>query len=514
MPHTFPKRRFRDGEVVAPDPLNVAFQDITSKLAGHIGEQDISDDVASKLPVEDEAYYSCAQVVKASDPDWTAALAAGYPYATIGGNALEDDPAYVYDATGWQAIQDDSGTDTLSKTLTCGDGDTLVLIALAQHAAWQGTGPSTAASLGAPLKLQYAFEVDGVVLENSITGAAAWPDPPPQQWYRATPDGASEFDYRHIQYVQNTTGISHAVGAHRLLYTTQVQSGSHTVSLKARRLPMSDYKVDSAGDGTTVQVFNRRLFILRIKGNSPDSSSAPTVLVPVFEDGDVLEATDLTTNGFTRLATEVNDLDESNIARGAFRYEHLTSVVYGAKATSLTPAGVGDTYTGEYPGYGTNAVGWNVVNDGAGANLELTGPTTGEWRLDTYPGTFVVMANVQVNYVKWTGAANDDVRAIGCFALRITNNVGTVTVLGETEVYVNGHSFDNEASEDSADLEIDVPLLWAVDSTTLGANQRIAKIEVVASVWDGENGTSPPPVESATQRGLLTTFHLKGVSIA
>jgi hypothetical protein len=517
VPHSFPSRRFRAGEVVDPDVLNAAFQGIVPKLAGRIGEQDISTDVKGKLTIADEAYYDGHHVVKASDPDLVDNTAAGYPYATIAGDGAADPPAVVEDSATWQSIQDDNGTDTMSLDISCGEGDVLVMFGMLQHFAWTGTGPSAISDIDAPLKLQYAFEVDGTILENSITGAAVWPDPPPQMWYRATPANSGgakdEFDYRHIQYLQNTLGISHGAGAHRILYTTTMQSGSHNVALKARRLPMSDYKIDSGGDGTTVKLFNRRLFVLRIKGQSPRTDSGSSLVVDVFEDGDVLRAADITTDGFSKLATEVNDLDSGNIARGAFRYEHLSSVVYGAKATSITPSGTADTFAADYPGYGTNSVNWEVVSDGGGNDLLLAGPTAGQWDLATYPGTMVVLANVQVNYIKWSVASVSNL-ALGLLALRITNSLGTVTLLGETEVCVNGHSFDNETvTPTSADLDIDVPLMWVVDSADLSAaDKHITKIEVVACVWDAAGGANT--VEMGTQRGMLTAFVLKGVHLA
>lgn len=516
MPHTFPPRKFQPAEVVAPDVFNETFQAAAAKLVGRLGEQDISTDVKGKLTIADEAYYDGHHLVKASDPDLTDAAAAGYPYATIAGDAAADPPALIQDSASWQAIQDITGTDTMSLDIDCGEGDVLVLFGQIQHFAWTGSGPAAISDIDAPLKLQYAFEVDGTILEHSITGASVWPDPPAQMWYRATPansPGADAFDYRHIQYLQNTLGISHGAGAHRLMYSTAVQSGSHTVAIKARRLPMSDYKVDSAGDGTTVEAFNRRLFVLRIKGQSQRADSASSLVIPVFDDGDVLAATDITTDGFTRLATEVNDLDSGNLSRGALRSEHLASVVYGPKVVSIEPAGTADTFAANYPGYGTNTVAWEVVSDGAGTDLLLTGPTAGQWDLATYPGTMVVLANVQVNYIKWSVASVDN-RALGLLAIRITNSAGGVTLLGETEVCVNGHAFDNETVTPTSDnVEIDVPLMWVVDSADLSAaNKHITQIEVVACVHDAEGGANT--VEMGTQRGMLTAFVLKGVHLA
>ena len=279
---------------------------------------------------------------------------------------------------------------------------------------------------------------------------------------------------------------------------------------------MSDYLVDSDGDGTTVQLFNRRFFILRIKGVSAHTGGVPSVGVEVFEDGQVVEAADINASGFTALQTVVNDLGTEAVERGAFRNEHLPSMVYGPKAVAITPGNPTSAITGAYPGYNTNGAAWDIIDDGLGVNLRITGPTAGEWDLSANPGTFIVLANVRVAYVKWVAplAPASNNQALGCLALRFTNASGTTTLLGETEVYVNGHAFDNEATEGSVDLDIDVPLMWVVDSADLGSNDKhITRVEVVGTVWNGNNGILPG-VEMKTQQGFITGFVLKGVSVA
>jgi hypothetical protein len=157
------------------------------------------------------------------------------------------------------------------------------------------------------------------------------------------------------------------------------------------------------------------------------------------------------------------------------------------------------------------------VNNGLGKNLELTGPasTGNRWRLDTYPGVFVVLANVQVWKISWAaawGGSMEDLRAIAVFALAITNNAGTRTVLGETEVYINGHN-PHPYVTGLEPIGDDAPLMWVVDSTTLSAaNKDIAKIEVLASVWNGVDGTVGQ-VELKTQRGSIAAFCIKRTSI-
>lgn len=517
MPHTYPKRDFQSGDVVDPDVFNDALQGAAQKLSGRLNEHDFdAASVKASLSVADGAYYGAHMVVKASDPGFT--RGGGFYYAAIDGSG-GDAVATIDDTAAWQSIQDDGGTDTLAVTPTCGDEDTLVLIAQLQHFAWSGSDTSLAADRGAPVKLQYAFRVDGSIIPETITGAAFYPDPPPQQWYRAVASGGQDWDFRHILRVQNTVGINPAVYPARLMWSTKASSGSHTVEVVARRIPMSDYKIDTAGDGTTVQVFNRRLLCLRIKGWSPYTGGIPDVSVHPISDGDVITADDVGVNGFGVLATAVNDLVAAHVSRGAFANQHLPSVVYDPKAQPITPGSPTGAITGRYPGYGVNSPAWTVVNDGLGTNLQIT-PTAATWDLDTNDGLFIVLANVHVAYVQWTGASapSDDLRALGILALRITNSAGGVTLLGATEAVVNSHVANNDttaAGPDIENIEQDVPLMWVVDSNDLSAADRqITKIEVVASVWDGAAGTNPVEVEMKTQQGCLVGFGLKGVHLA
>jgi hypothetical protein len=502
--HTFPPRAFRPAEVADPDALNEVLQDAAAKLGGRLNEHDVSSEVLGKLDISStEAYYDGKQILRKVAPNWN--VAAGF-YATIGG-AGPDVAATIKEDANWQAIVDDSGTAALSLDQTCSGGDTLVVFALCQHVGWNGSDTTTAAKISRPLMLQYAVRLDGVVVDETITGAKLWPDPPPQEWYRATPTGGAEYDYRHVLRVQNTYGVSSAVHATRLFHSFPVAAGTRTVDVAIRMLPMSDY---NAVVVSTVQVLNRRLFVLRIKGQDPGSGDAPNVNVAAFDDGHVLTAADLAANSFNVLRDNVNNVANANLERGVFRHEHLDTLVFGMKVKLATPGAPTAAITSVYPGYGSTAAGWTAVDAGGGTFFRLDNT----WDFSATPGVFVVLANVQVRNVKWTGgsAPSSNIQAIGILCLRITNSVGTVTVLGETEVCVNGHNFTNDAAADSDPIEDDLPLMWVVDTTTLSApNKHIARVEVVGAVWDGAAGTAN--VEMDTYRGMICAFALKGVGL-
>jgi hypothetical protein len=507
LPHILPPRAYVTGETVDPDDLNEVFQEVAGKLAGRLNEHDISIDNKTKIAVSAEAYYGAHHIVRASDPNFTRGAGAYAQIDSVAGDAV----ATVADTEGWQALVDEGGSQDMSLTLTTGE-DVLVMFAMAQHFGWKGSDTAVAAEIGSPLRLQYALRVDGALLDDTITGAALYPDPPAQPWYRATTT-TNDFDYRHIQYLRGTTGISCAAHPTRITRSLPVVAGSHVVEMVARRLPPADYKVDNDGEGATVQIFNRRLFILRLKGVSPHAGGAPSVNISAFEDGQVVAAADITTNGFTALATAANTLNNSNLERGALHNEHLPSVIHGPRVKLITPASPTTVFSGVYPGYGALGVGvWTVINDGLGNTLDISGPApTFEWDLVDNPGMFVVIANVEVDSIVWNPQA-DNIQAIGILALRITNSLGTVSVIGETEVYINAHNPDPEVANTMRSIKTDAPLMWVVDSADLTlANRHITLVEVVGSVWDADGVAAVVQVDMRTQRGCLYAFVLKDV---
>jgi hypothetical protein len=504
MPHTFPPRRLQAGEPVDPDVFNETFQNVVSKLSGRLNEQDIdAATLKSNVAVQNGAYYACHYYTRKTDPEWAF-------WVNAGPNALYDDWCPVYEGANWSAIRNTSGLDPVELTFTSGD-DTVVIFAQVQHVS-MGDLATDAPDFSDPVRLQYALRVDGQLLDDTVTGAFFFPDPPPQQWYRAVAaSSAASFDYRHIQYIQNTVGINNATHGNRIIRSLPVQAGQHTVELLARRVPRNNYAEDNDGLGVPTRILNRALFVLRIKGRSASAGAAPNVTVAAVEDGETLTLNNVFNNSIESLRTTVNALEVQHVEREALRNEHLPSVVYGQDVQILTNS-TSVPVTTVYPGWGVDGAGWTTVNNGLGTNLEITGPVGG-WRLDQNPGTLIVLANVQIWKVSWatTGSTTaEDARGIAVVCLAFTNHLGVRTVLGQTEVTVNGHN-PNPVVTGMEPIGDDLPLMWVVDSTTLSAdNRRITKIEVLVSTFDAcTNGADS--VEVRTQRGMVCAFALKGV---
>lgn len=493
MPSTFPETLLNNSDLPDVEVLNRVTLPIAQKLSGRLNEHDIDATTPfTYTNLASSCYYTCHQVMKSVDPsltvnNWFLQTGAG------------PDSTYTFsDGFGWERVRD------MVTTLTTGE-DVLWIIGMAQHAAWlglAGTNPAQVPSIATAMRLQYALQVDSQVIDETITGAAILPDYPPQQLYRVE-ETATDFDWRHIQDVEGTIGVNNFAHPTRMMAVVPVSPGSHTLEMLARRVPNLRGKVDEDGAGVYAQVFSRRLFAVRIKGSSAQTGSASSLDVAAWQDGDVVSATTLG-GRLTRLKNKINDLEDGDLERGALNHEHIPTTIHYPKATSIN--GADQAITSVYTGYG-GALGWTVLNDGAGVNLR----TSGAMDFRTLTGVLVVLANVEVKALRDT-VTPTNLRAVGVLALRIHNSAGTNTVIAETEVYVNAHNPDPVTST-MANIHDDLPLMWVVDVATLSvANQQMDYIEVVGATWDGSGAANA--VTMTTKRGTITSWLFRGATLS
>jgi hypothetical protein len=529
MPHIFTPRAFKNREVADPVKLSEAIRWIAEKAASGLGEQDFSSTEAggAKLftfaKLEADCYYAAYQYRARVSMNLTLTANKYAKQNALGPGA---NTATVQDTPAWQVITDDVTGTRMEKSIATGE-DILVVFAQTQAASWKGPPNSGATDLTeAPLRLQYALRVDGVVMDDTITGAAHMPDWPPRQVYSGIKAdvNTNDFDFRHRFWQANGTGLSNYIQPARLTRTIPVVEGTHVVDVVARRLPYSNFQIDNDGEGSSVQVYNRRLFVLRLKGWSKWSGGGPSLTVADFQTGDVLSNTSLLADRLTPIKNALSDVDESAAMRGCFRNEHLPSVVAFGTVTTLAS----DTATtlfaySTYNGYDSTTGWWQVLDtlgnallvDAGGAGITVT------------DGVLVVLANVQVPRI-WV-PNNDEPKSVGLFCIRYKDNANVWNYLGETEAAITPRNPSSVEGQDRGggatdplttpgnmnDCDEDVPLMWVVDTRQLIIDNPsatiIKAIEVVGATHDAS--ASGNLVKMQTQRGILTAFLLKGVTL-
>lgn len=539
MPHIFPKKSFRNKEIATKGDFDDTLMSLAEKAASGLNEHDLSSvepvGGAKLIPItslEAGVYYAAYERKFAQSMRLTAG---GADFYAMPGVVGVSNTATIADSAEWQPITDDVTAVPLSKTITTGE-DILCVFAQIQSAGWKGDLRATPTLASEDeYRLQYAIRVDGVVYEDTITGPAQFPDPPPQQFY----DGCtavlntSDFDYRHKMWQQNGIGLPNHIQPARLTRTIPVVEGEHRVEIVVRRPMRLNGKVDNAGEGSSMQAYNRRLFILRIKGWSKFSgTSVPSLSIAPWDEGEVVSSANLNTARVVPVKNALNNVSEAAIQRGALRSEHLPSVVAFTTVQVLSPTTavlvcVGATAS-TYAGWGSS-VGWQQITDGAGNTLAVVNTFT------LTPGVMVVLANVQVRFIGPSTAASYESRVTGNFIFRYKDSTNAWNYVAETEASLtprNQKSHLNSASGVSTDvfeangaaaagtnlIEEDVALMWTFDTDVLiAANPNastIKAIEVMCSTFDASQPLPGLSVIMSTQRASLTAFLLKGVPLA
>jgi hypothetical protein len=539
MAHIFPKKTFRNKEIAIKSDFTEALQPLAEKVSSGLNEHDLSAVEAGggKLfPfawLETGAYYAAYERKAAQ----SMRLAGGVGFYAQIGVAGVDNTATIADNPEWQPLTDDTTGLPLSKTLSTGE-DILCVFAQVQSAGWKGDlGVNRAPSLD-EYRLQYAIRIDGVVYEDTITGMSRFPEAPPGQFYNgcAAVSNTADFDYRHIRWQQDGIGLPNHLQPVRMTRTVPVVEGEHTVEIVARRPTRLNGKPDNSGEGSSMQAFNRRLFVLRIKGWSKFSGSgAPTLSIAPWEEGETVSSARLNTARIVPVRNALNNVSEAAIQRGALRSEHLPSVVAFTTMKVLLPTTaqlvcVGATAS-TYAGYGS-AVGWQPIFDGLGNTLSVTGTFV------LSPGVMMVLANVQVRLIEDSGIPIVPAWVVaGNFIIRYQDSAFAWNYVAETEVSLTARNQTAGLSSASGnigpppdlfnangstatmnEIEEDVALMWTFDTAALialNANaSTIRAIEVRCATLDAAHNPQTRSINMATQNASLTMFLLKGVPLA
>jgi hypothetical protein len=524
MMHILPRRKLNPGDIIDNEVLNWLIQPLVAKIAGGFNEHDFSGGLISLVSsIATDAYYSVYQSLAKVSMKLTSG---GNKYPKQNSTLPTSATATVTDNPAWAVLADDVTGARVEKTISTGE-DILFCLGQAQYVSWKGTGTDTAMATQ-PCRIQFALQLDGVTIDDTITGPLGMGEWPPQQVYKAKSQAPAtdDYDYRHITYQKNNTGLGAGVGGWRLTYAIPVTEGSHTVSLAARRLPRADFQPGEGGDGSLVQVYNRQLAVIRLKGRSAFYGTGATFSASRYEDADVVSGSGLTTL-FDNIRKQLNDLQESAVERGAFTNLHLPSIVTWSRCAVITPRAttamaLSGLVGSQYVAYGDPG-GWQQVWDGAGNYLRIQNTVT----LQGHAGVLVALANVQLDRTYLAATDEDDI--LGMFCLRYKDNAGNWNYLGETEFAFkprnatqpisDPRNAPNEvptaAGDQQGEIFEDVPLMWVVDTDALiAANPNATSIQEIEVMQCTHNMIDNRFPHQYTRRGVLSAYRLEGVTLA
>lgn len=494
MAYRFQTSKLRSTDFVDNKLLNQALTPVAEELAGNISEHNIKAFGFPNSKISPGAYQKFAFTSESVNPNIVANDIPGpgdanaylvpdtYTWDRVGNMVLS--PAtgesilqiegwlqyglYVDFSVGGTQYRYDIFNDVTTLT-TLGGGFT--------HSVFSGSLP----------RIQVAVRLDGVVIEQTITGVENIFDKAPKQQYPSVPTkgqpGAATALSIHTLTTDDTTSLQGECQPVRVGFHVPVNEGTHTVELVIRRVPIHDeMKIGKNKWAAVIQpqympvyVFSRKLITIEHPIHPASGSTGSTFAISGYNDGDVLTAGSLQTDRLFPIRNTINDLGTGNLARGALRAEHLPSrVLYPAQTHINSEAATSIVY----PGFGV-AAGWATVVDGAAVPLETT---NGPYDFAANPAFSVVWADVQVRLIDFA-STHQSIQAQ--FAIQVVYTDGTTETLGVDTAYINATNADATVGfSDMYEEFIPVHLLAYRDFRTVAPAKQIQKYRVVASTFN------------------------------
>lgn len=499
MSHIFPPHAPRSVDRLAPEDLNASLRVIEAKLSEGLGEQDIASEAFFDTPVQEDALLV-----------WHGEE----QYVNKDISGTEDWPLYnntdvvdIQNTDAWQVL--------LTRSITTGN-ELLYIIGAAQLVGYKVNGTNDEPSVAA-YRVQVCLYVDDI-LTWTISGQE-YPDPPVRCIDKAKASSATaDWDFRHLRATMHGWGLSNHLQPVRVTAILPVLAGTHTVELRARRIPRIDSAKDDDPYESTVQCFSRQLYMLRAKDYMVGGWSESAATITPVPEG-VLSASRLNTP-LDECAALLNDVREPLVRSGALRAAHLASPVTMVDSVEFDDASsVAQTFSAYSGPHNTNG---DCVLDGAGHRLELIGPF--DFRSEGH-GTVQILVNVEVWRIQWGGTDSD--RASAVFKLVFVDESGADFVVHVAERLLTPRNqvplgeggallySPQVSAPENVPCEDDVPLVWVADTADLEATTEAhgvwQSVRVDVEGW-APGGASPTEIK--TQRGSLSLAFYKGVRVA
>ena len=504
MPYIFPKRQLRAPDVLDPTELNEDFIPAAEVVSGKLNAHNIEQTSALTLETDGSStpYYTYYSANIAADPGFGGLGSHQHPkasstdYEHIIRNDMEWDAVdsmTVSPVTGlstlWitgrlQYIWLGWTTETSARIIIDEDG-TAATTTLFGHR-WSGGL--------VPCRVQFAVRVNGAILPHTVTGKI---DPFAhsvlpvkvlnQRVASVGSDGGggttavenARFPGPGMEYDNQATACGPEVASIRIGTAIQVQPGTHTVELVARRVPPVGQEVYS-GTGLAdtskweenyVAVFNRSLFVLDVPTFPPTASTLSSTNVETFDSEEVISAQSIGLDRISVVRDALNAVAPGSLARGALCRDHLPSAVVAK--SSATASDSAFTVSSDYPGWSTatkttssSGNGWFLLRDGSANELKTAGFSL------TTTSVFIILGNVNIRRLRISNTS-ENMDDFGALVLGYEDAGGGFHIIPVSEAYINHYAARHRLASASPEAvfneEIDVPLFAAITSSDVSA---------------------------------------------
>jgi hypothetical protein len=541
MPYIFPKRRLRDEDVLDPVELNEDFVPAAELYSGNLDRHNLKSNI-NLSPKSDNAnaksgYFNHYNTSVLSDPDF-GRHTSSYQFPT----STDANVFLIPGSLGWSSIEGLSIT-------TIKTGVSVLWVNAWLQYVWLGFYEGNATTVDVmnaysgqdstlglpklPTGVQFAIKVDGVVLENTITGHS-------NPYHRTCQPWSWVTSRDHVLTLAKTSGSPGPVTEYdgglsgcgpemmpiRVGAYVPVAPGTHTVEVVVRRLrptePKSQIKVrvdnlstwSDVSEADGVGIYNRKLQVMDIPTVPTATTTFDSVDVTTLDTEDTINAASLGTNAIDKVRDKLNDVQEGALARGALTNAHLKSGVIAKSGQDSTSTGQITPSSPQsmrclYPGFGVSTfvpspaagIGWWSLDDGAGGYLRTASFLNATTR---DPGYLIIFANVQVTRVGVEGTNSVGLRnetwQAGAFCLGYRyNNGGTsaTKVINSTTAFVNNYNIFGAIHDQAASSykswpateQFDVALMHVIDLTDPASHsvQNYEYFQVYGSVCYDES---------------------------
>jgi len=432
MSYRFPEYTYDAASLVDPDAFRGAVGPAWEEL-DRLGEHNIDSPVFTASQRGTATFYDFHYEEKRVDPGIDDGTGQYYPLA---GNGFR-----VPDTGQW--VQCDTATVTWD-----GSDDRVWALGWAQYGIVDSSFSLTQ-NPESKARIQFALSINGVLQELSISGR----EPGGESHVYYTGRGAAPVAYpitdsytTDCRELPQVSAPGFHVGCVRIQHIQSVPAGPVEVQLLVRRVQPTS---GASSDGSTpIYVFSHKLLAIQIKDGPERTGDVKAASFSWPDFGATYNAASVT-GPMNAIAGAYNDLEAGNILTEGLRYEHAPAAtqISSALQDTIIPAAPVSTNV-QYPGWTTDGqTGWTVVSDGAGNNLELSGP----WNYTTTPAFVLLLGNINMTKVSGTTAAN---YGLFCINQLYVDTTGTQKIIAMT----NNPNVE-PTTVTNYESNVDVPLL-------------------------------------------------------